>query len=172
INVTLLFSAEQYLAAADAYMKGIERRIKAGRDAKIASVASLFVSRWDKAVMGKVPDALRNKLGIAIGARTYKAYRDLLASQRWQTLAAAGARAQRLLFASTGTKDPSAADTLYIEALAAPDTINTIPEKTLLAFAEHGNVKNVLPADEGYAEAVIAEFTREGVNDEIVAADL
>ena len=140
INVTLLFSREQYLAAADAYMKGIERRIKAGLDPKIASVASVFISRWDKAVMGKTPEALRDKLGIAIARRTYKAYRDLLASRRWQKLAAAGARPQRLLFASTGTKDPKASDVLYIQALAAPDTINTMPEETLQAFAQHGNV--------------------------------
>jgi transaldolase len=172
INVTLLFSREQYLAAADAYMKGIERRIKAGRDAKIASVASLFVSRWDKAVMGKVPDALRNKLGIAIAARSYKAYRDLLASQRWQTLAAAGARAQRLLFASTGTKDPSASDTLYVTALAAPDTINTMPEETLMAFADHGKVGQPLPPDGGDAEAILAQIAQAGIDIDKLAAQL
>ena len=140
INVTLLFSREHYLGAADAYMKGIERRIQAGRDPKVGSVASVFISRWDKAVMGKTPEALRDKLGIAIAKRTYKAYRDLLASPRWQKLAAAGARPQRLLFASTGTKDPKASDILYIQSLAAPDTINTMPEETLQAFAEHGSV--------------------------------
>jgi len=172
VNVTLLFSREQYVAAADAYMRGIERRIAAGRDPKVASVASIFVSRWDVAVKDKVQEAFRNRLGIAIAMRTYKSYRDLLASARWQKLAASGARAQRLLWASTGTKDPLAPDTLYIEALAAPDTINTIPEKTLLAFAEHGKVTTVLPADEGYAEAVIAEFTREGIDDEALAAVL
>jgi transaldolase len=172
INVTLLFSREHYVAAAAAYMRGIERRIAAGRDPRVASVASIFVSRWDVAVKDRVQEEFHNRLGIAIAMRTYKAYRDLLASQRWQKLAAAGARPQRLLWASTGTKDPAAAPTLYIDALAAPDTINTMPEKTLLAFAEHGNVKNVLPVDEGYAEAVVAEFTREGVDDEALAADL
>jgi transaldolase len=135
-------------------------------------VASIFVSRWDVAVKDRVQGEFRNRLGIAIAMRTYKAYRDLLASKRWQKLAASGARPQRLLWASTGTKDPAAPDTLYIEALAAPDTINTIPEKTLLAFAEHGKLKNVLPVDEGYAEAVLAEFAREGVDDEALAADL
>jgi transaldolase len=172
VNVTLLFSREQYIAAAEAYMRGIERRIGAGLDPKIASVASIFVSRWDAAVKDRVPEELRNRLGIAVAMRTYKAYRDLLASKRWQRLAGSGARPQRLLWASTGSKDPAAPDTLYIEALAAPDTINTIPEKTLLAFAEHGKVKNVLPVDEGYAEAVLAEFTREGVDDEVLAAEL
>ena len=172
VNVTLLFSREHYLAAAEAYMRGIERRIAAGRDPKVASVASIFVSRWDAAVRDKVSSGFHNRLGIAMAMRTYKAYRDLLASPRWRQLAAAGAQPQRLLWASTGTKDPAAADTLYIEALAAPDTINTIPEKTLLAFADHGKVNKVLPLDEGYAEAVIAEFTREGINDEILGADL
>ena len=176
INVTLLFSREHYLAAAEAYMRGIERRIAAGLDPKISSVASIFVSRWDVAVKDKVQGEFRNnRLGIAIAMRTYKAYRDLLASKRWQKLAASGARPQRLLWASTGTKDPAASETLYVEALAAPDTVNTIPEKTLLAFAEHGKIKNVLPVDEGSAEtveAVIAEFTREGVNDEALAAEL
>ena len=135
VNVTLLFSREHYIAAAEAYMRGLERRIAAGRDPRVASVASIFVSRWDVAVKDKVPDALRNRLGIAIAMRTYKAYRDLLASKRWQSLAAAGARPQRLLWASTGTKDPAAPDCLYVEALAAPDTINTMPDKTLLATA-------------------------------------
>jgi transaldolase len=172
VNVTLLFSREQYVAAAEAYMRGIERRIAAGSDPKVASVASIFVSRWDVAVKDKVQDELRNRLGIAIAMRTHKAYRDLLASKRWQNLAGSGAQPQRLLWASTGTKDPAASDTLYIEALAAPDTINTMPEKTLLGFAEHGNVKNVLPVDEGYAEAVLAEFAREGVDVEALAAGL
>jgi transaldolase len=172
VNVTLLFSREHYIAAAEAYMRGIERRIAAGLDPKVGSVASIFVSRWDVAIKDKVSAGFRNRLGIAIAMRTYKAYRDLLASKRWQKLAASGARPQRLLWASTGTKDPTAADTLYIEALAAPDTINTIPEKTLLAFADHGKVKDVLPVDEGYAETVLAELTREGVNDEALAADL
>jgi transaldolase len=172
INVTLLFSREQYIAAAEAYMRGIERRITAGFDPKVACVASIFVSRWDVAVKDKVQDKFRNRLGIAIALRTYKAYRDLLASKRWQKLAGSGARPQRLLWASTGTKDPAASDTLYIEALAAPDTVNTMPEKTLLAFAERGKVSDVLPVDEGYAEVVLAEFTREGINDEALAADL
>ena len=172
VNVTLLFSREHYIAAAEAYMRGIERRIAAGLDPKVASVASIFVSRWDVAIKDKVSDGFRNRLGIAIAMRTYKAYRDLLASPRWQKLAAAGARPQRLLWASTGTKDPAASDILYIQALAAPDTINTMPEQTLLAFAEHGKINDILPVDEGYAEAVLAEFTREGINDEALAADL
>jgi transaldolase len=172
VNVTLLFSREQYLAAAEAYLRGIERRVAAGLDPKVASVASIFVSRWDVAVKDKVRQELRNGLGIAIAMRTYKAYRDLLASKRWQKLAGAGARPQRLLWASTGSKDPAAPDTLYVEALAAPDTVNTIPEKTLLAFADHGKVKDVLPVDGGYAEAILAEFTREGIDDEALAAEL
>ncbi len=141
INVTLLFSREQYVAAAEAYLRGIERRIDAKRDPQVASVASLFVSRWDKAVGDKAPPELRNRLGIAIGGRTYRAYRELLASPRWRALAAAGARPQRLLWASTGTKDPKASDTLYVEALAAPDTVDTVPEKTLRAFAQHGEIR-------------------------------
>jgi transaldolase len=172
VNVTLLFSSQQYIAAAEAYMLGIERRISAGLYPKVASVASIFVSRWDVAVKDAVQGEFSNRLGIAIAMRTYKAYRDLLASPRWQRLASDGARSQRLLWASTGWKDPTVSDTLYVEALAAPDTINTLPEKTLLAFAAHGEVKNLLPVDEGYAEAVIAEFTREGINDELLAADL
>ena len=164
INVTLLFSREHYLAAADAYLRGIERRIAAGLDPKVASVASVFISRWDKAVQGKVPGALRGRLGIAVAKRTYKAYRDVLASPRWQRLAAAGARPQRLLWASTGMKDPEASDVLYIEALAAPDTIDTMPEATLLAFAEHGKVGDLLPPDGGDAEAELARFAAEGVD--------
>ncbi len=172
VNVTLLFSREHYIAAAEAYMRGLERRIAAGHTPDVACVASIFISRWDVAVTDTVPGEFQNRLGIAIAMRTYKAYRDLLASPRWQKLAADGAQPQRVLWASTGTKDPAVSDTLYIEALAAPDTINTMPEKTLLAFADHGKVKDVLPPDEGYAEAVIAEFTREGINDETLAADL
>ena len=171
INVTLLFSPEQYIASAEAYMRGIERRIAAGLEPKVDSVASLFVSRWDVAVKDSVPKALRNRLGIAIAKRTYKAYRDLLASPRWRKLAAVGARPQRLLWASTGTKDPDTSDTLYIEALAAPDTINTIPEKTLHAFADHGQVKGILPVDGGDAEIVLTEFTQIGV-DHASLADL
>ena len=170
VNVTLLFSREQYIAAAEAYMRGIERRIAAGRDPGVASVASIFVSRWDVAIKDKVQDEFRNRLGIAIAMRTYKAYRDLLASPRWRKLADAGARPQRLLWASTGTKDPAAPDTLYIEALAAPDTIDTIPEKTLLAFADHGTAKSELPADGGDAEEVLAAFARAGV-DQVALAD-
>jgi transaldolase len=172
VNVTLLFSREQYLAAAEAYLRGIERRLAAGLDLNVSSVASLFVSRWDVAVRDDVAPVFQNRLGIAIAMRTYKAYRDLLASRRWRRLAQAGARPQRLLWASTGTKDPAAPDTLYVQALAAPDTINTIPEKTLQAFANHGKVGAMLPADGGYAEAVLEEFRREGVDDEGLAARL
>jgi transaldolase len=172
VNVTLLFSREHYVAAAEAYMRGIERRIEAALNPDVGSVASLFISRWDKAVMEKVPEELQNCLGIAIAKRTYKAYRDLLASPRWQKLASAGARPQRLLWASTGTKDPEASDTLYIEALAAPQTINTMPEKTLLAFAEHGEVKGVLPADGGDAEKMLARFAKVGVDNAALAAQL
>ena len=172
INVTLLFSREQYLASAEAYLRGIERRIAAGLDPRVASVASLFVSRWDKAVSERVPATLRNRLGIAIVGRTYRAYRDLLAAQPWRRLAAAGARPQRLLWASTGTKDPNAPDTLYVEALAAPDTIDTIPEKTLRAFAEHGELKGVMAEDGGDAEAVLARFTQAGIDLDALAQDL
>lgn len=170
VNVTLLFSREHYIAAAEAYMRGIDRRIDAGLDPKVASVASIFVSRWDVAIKDKVPEVLRNRLGIAIAQRTYKAYCELLASSRWSKLADVGARPQRLLWASTGTKDPDASDTLYLEALAAPNTINTMPEKTLLALAEHGVIKNALPQDGGNAEAIIAEFVCVGVDDATLAA--
>ncbi|MGB5450680.1 MAG: transaldolase [Sedimenticolaceae bacterium] len=172
VNVTLLFSREHYFAAAEAYMRGIERRLAAGLDPAVGSVTSIFVSRWDVAIKEKVPAALRNRLGIAIAKRTYKAYCELLKSKRWQTLAAAGARPQRLLWASTGTKDPDAPDTLYIEALAAPDTINTMPEKTLLAFAEHGQIHSALPTDGGDAEAMLAELAQTGVDDGALAAQL
>jgi len=172
VNVTLLFSSGQYIAAAEAYLRGIERRIAAGLDPKVRSVASMFVSRWDKAVMGKVPKDLQNRLGIAIAKRTYKAYRDFLASPRWQKAAAAGAQPQRLLWASTGTKDPDASDVLYITALGAPDTINTIPEKTLLAFANHGAPGEPLPLDGGDAEKVIAAFAKAGIDDDELAVDL
>jgi len=172
VNVTLLFSSEHYIAAAEAYMRGIERRIAAGRDARIASVASLFVSRWDAAVKDKVAAELRNRLGIAISKRTYKTYRELIASARWQSLQAAGARPQRLLWASTGTKDPAASETLYIDALAAPETINTIPEKTLLAFARQGQINSVLPADAGDTEQLLEKFSNAGVDVEALAADL
>lgn len=164
VNVTLLFSREQYLAAAEAYLRGVERRIAAGLDPRVASVASLFVSRWDVAVKDAVPAALRNCLGIAIAKRAFKAYRELLVSPRCCKLFAGGARPQRLLWASTGTKDPDASDTLYVEALAAPDTINTLPDKTLLAFADHGKLRGELPVDGGDAEATLAEFARAGVD--------
>ena len=172
VNVTLLFSREQYIAAAEAYMRGIERRIEAGLGPEVGSVASLFISRWDKAVMGKVPEELQNCLGIAIAKRTYKAYQDLLASPRWQKLARAGAQPQRLLWASTGTKDPKASDVLYIEALAAPSTINTMPEETLLAFADHGKVNDVLPVDGGDAEEILVRFAQVGVDNAALAAEL
>jgi transaldolase len=172
INVTLLFSRDQYLAAAEAYLRGIERRIAAGRDPKVRSVASLFVSRWDVAVKDKVAPPLHNRLGIAVAQRTYRAYRDLLGSARWQTLAKAGAYPQRLLWASTGTKDPDASDTLYLDALAAPDTINTIPEVTLKAFADHGKVAAPMPRDGGSAEAVLGEFERARVDVSALAQQL
>ena len=172
VNVTLLFSREHVLAAAEAYMRGIERRLAAGLDPNVASVLSLFVSRWDVAVKQEISSPFHNRLGIAIAMRTYAAHCELLASARWKHLAAAGARPQRLLWASTGTKDSKAPDTLYVQALAAPGTINTLPEKTLLAFADHGQVERVLPADGGYAEAVIEEFVREGVDDAALAARL
>jgi transaldolase len=172
VNVTLLFSTGHYLGAAEAYLRGIERRIAAGLDPVVRSVASMFISRWDKAVMEKVPKELRDRLGIAIAKRTYKAYRELLASARWRKLGRAGAQPQRLLWASTGTKDPHASDVLYIKALAAPDTINTIPDKTLLAFADHGALGDVLPEDGGDAEKVIAEFAKAGVDDDKLAAEL
>ena len=172
VNVTLLFSQEQYIAAVEAYMRGIERRIEAGLGPKVGSAASLFISRWDKAVMGKVPEELQNRLGIAIAKRTYKAYRDLLASSRWQKLAGAGAQPQRLLLASTGTKDPKASDVLYIEALAAPGTVNTMPEETLLAFADHGKVNDVLPVDGGDAEEILARFVHAGVDHAALGAEL
>ncbi|MGO4885496.1 MAG: transaldolase [Bryobacteraceae bacterium] len=172
VNVTLLFSPGHYIAAAEAYIRGIERRIAAGLDPKVRSVASMFISRWDKAVMGKVPKRLQDRLGIAIAKRTYKAYRDLLASSRWQKAARASAPPQRLLWASTGTKDPKASDVLYITALGAPDTINTMPEETLLAFADHGALGELLPEDGGDAESVIAAFAKAGVDHEQLAADL
>ena len=172
INVTLLFSREQYLAAADAFLRGIERRIDAGLKPVVASVASVFISRWDAAVKGKVPETLSNQLGIAIAKRTYKAYRELLASPRWQRAFNFGARPQRLLFASTGTKDPRASDILYIKALAAPFTVNTMPEGTLKALAEHGEIGELLPADGGDGEKVLAEFAKAGIDIDALAARL
>ena len=172
INVTLLFSCEQYLAAAEAYLRGIERRIEASLDPHVASVASLFVSRWDVAVKDAVPADLRNTLGIAISGRTYRAYRELLDSARWRKLASAGAQPQRLLWASTGTKDPDASETLYLEALAAPNTINTIPEKTLRAFSEKGTLKGTMAADGGNAEAQLARFAKAGIDIDALAIRL
>jgi len=164
INVTLLFSREHYLAAAGAYLKGVERRIAAGLPANVGSVASVFISRWDVAANPKVPENLRDKLGIAIAQRTYKAYRDLLATPRWQNIVKAGYIPQRLLLASTGTKDPKASDILYIKALAAPDTVNTMPEGTLKAFADHGVVDGVMPPDGGDCEQVLRQFASAGVD--------
>jgi transaldolase len=172
INVTLLFSREQYLAAAEAFLRGIERRIDAGLSPAVGSVASVFVSRWDSAVMGKVPDSLRDQLGIAIAKRTYQAYRTLLASPRWQRVFNAGARPQRLLWASTGTKDPKASDVLYIKALAAPFTVNTMPEGTLKALADHGAIDTILPADGGDCEEVLGQFAKAGIDVNELAAQL
>ncbi|MCK9685549.1 transaldolase [Scleromatobacter humisilvae] len=172
INVTLLFSREQYLAAAEAYMKGIERRLNDGKSPVVESVASLFVSRWDTGVKDAVSAEYQNKLGIAIAMRTYKAYRDLLASERWKKLAAAGAHPQRLLWASTGTKDPKAPETLYVEALAAPDTVDTMPEKTLRAFAKDGKVGTPMPVDGGHAEQTLDEIRRQGVDIDALALKL
>ena len=169
VNVTLLFSREQYVASAEAYLRGVERRIAAGLNPAVASVASLFVSRWDVAVAGKVPAELTNRLGIAIAQRAYKAYRELLASPRLQRAANDGARAQRLLWASTGTKDPKAPDTLYVKALAAPFTINTMPEGTLKAVAEHGEIGQVMAADGGDCETVLAGFAKAGIDIDTLA---
>jgi len=172
VNVTLLFSCDQYLAAAHAYMRGLERRLAMGLDLKVGSVASLFVSRWDVAADKANLSPFRNRLGIAIATRAYMAYRELLLSERWKKLQAAGAVPQRLLWASTGTKDPVAPDTLYVEALAAEGTIDTIPEQTLLAFADHGNVSGTLLAKTSYAEEIIATFRHGGLDDEQLAAKL
>jgi transaldolase len=172
INVTLLFSREQYLAAADAYMKGIERRIEAGLSPDVPSVASIFMSRWDVAVTGEVPDELHNRLGLAIGFRAYCAYREVLDSQRVQRLMNEGARPQRLLWASTGTKDPEASDVLYIEGFASPFTVNTMPEPTLHAFADHGEVGELVPADGGDCEEVLAEFAKVGIDVDALAERL
>jgi transaldolase len=164
VNVTLLFSREQYVAAAEAYLRGVERRIEAGLNPAVASVASLFVSRWDVAIAGKVPTELTNRLGIAVAQRTYKAYLELLTSPRFQRAANAGAPAQRLLWASTGTKDPKAPDILYVKALAAPFTVNTMPEGTLKAFAQHGEVGAMLPPDGGDCEKVLAAYAKAGID--------
>jgi transaldolase len=172
VNVTLLFSREHYVAAAEAFMRGIERRIAAGLKADIGSVGSVFVSRWDAAVAGRVPDALKNQLGIAIAKRTYKAARALLDSPRWQRAYNAGARPQRPLWASTGTKDPKASDMLYVKALAAPFTVNTMPEGTLKALADHGELGEILSADGGNCEEVLAQFAKAGVDVDALAAQL
>jgi transaldolase len=172
VNVTLLFSREHYVAAAEAYLRGIERRIEAGLKPDIASVASLFISRWDGAVKDKVPEALKNRLGVAIGQRAYKAYCDLMAAPRWQRIFNAGARPQRLLMASTGTKDPKASDILYVKELAAPLTVDTMPEGTLKAFADHGEVGAPISPNGGDCEAVLAQFAKAGINVEALAAKL
>jgi len=172
VNVTLLFSREHYVAAAEAWLRGIERRIEAGLNPDVGSVASLFISRWDVAVTDKAPEALRAKLGIAIAGRTYKAFRDLLGSARWLRAINAGARPQRLLWGSTGTKDPDASDILYVKALAAPFTVNTMPEGTLKALADHGDLGDILPADGGDAEEVLAQFGKAGIDIDALAARL
>ena len=172
VNVTLLFSREDYVAAAEAYLRGIERRIAAGLNPDVGSVASVFVSRWDAAVMDKVPDALRDRLGIAIAKRTYKASNALLGSPRWLRVYNAGGRPQRLLWASTGTKDPKASDVLYVKALAAPLTVNTMPEETLKALADHGELGAILPTDGGDCEKVLAEFAKVGVDIDTLATRL
>jgi transaldolase len=172
INVTLLMSTDQTIAAAEAYLKGIERRIEDGLDPDVPSVLSLFISRWDVAVHDQVPDEIKNTLGIAVGKATYAAWRELFDSDRWNALAGKGARLQRLLFASTGTKDPEASDTLYIEAFAAPDTINTMPDKTLKAFADHGKLGEPLPADGGDAEEVFQAYREQGIDTDALALKL
>ena len=172
VNVTLLFSREHYVAAAEAFLRGIERRIDAGLKPDVGSVASVFISRWDAAVASKVPATLTNKLGIAIANRTYKAARDLLGSPRWQRIYNAGSRPQRLLWASTGTKDPKASDVLYIKALAAPFTVNTMPEGTLKALADHGELSEIMSADGGACEAVLDQFAKAGIDVYTLAAKL
>jgi transaldolase len=172
VNVTLLFSREHYLAAAEAFLRGIERRIDAGLKPGVGSVASMFVSRWDAAVKGKVPAEITNRLGIAIAERTYKACRSLLSSPRWQRVYNAGAYPQRLLWASTGTKDPTASDILYIKALAAPFTVNTMPEATLKALAAHNELGSILPADGGDSEEVLAQFGKAGIDVDALASQL
>jgi transaldolase len=172
INVTLLFSLEQSVAAAEAYLRGVERRIEAGLDPAVASVASLFVSRWDVAIAGKIPAELSNRLGIAIAQRCYKAYLELLTSPRFLRAANAGARPQRLLWASTGTKDPKASDILYVKALAAPFTVNTMPEGTLKAFAQHGETGPTLAPDGGDCEEVLAAFAKAGIDIDVLAKRL
>ena len=172
VNVTLLFDADQYRAAADAYMKGIERRLEAGQPLQVGCVASVFMSRWDKAVADVVPAELRNKLALAVGLDVYRAYREVLDSERWQRLEGEGARPQRLLWASTSTKDPTAPHTLFVTGLASPNTINTMPDETLEAFHDHGTLDGVLPADGGDADAQLAAFEAAGVDVKALAAKL
>jgi transaldolase len=172
VNITLLFSRGQYLTSADAYMRGIERRIDAGLDPNVSSVASVFISRWDAAVIGHVPEQLRGRLGLAVGLKTYQAYQRLMNSDRWQRLANAGARVQRLLWASTSTKDPNSPDTMYIDGLRAPHTINTMPESTLRAFEDHGRVGDPIAADGGDADATLAQFASAGIDVDALAATL
>jgi transaldolase len=172
VNVTLLFSREHYLAAADAYRRGIERRIAAGLDPRVTSVASVFISRWDVAVAGKVPAELNNRLGVAVAGRTFRAYLEALTQPHWLRVFNAGARPQRLLWASTGTKDPKVPDTFYVRSLAAPFTINTMPEATLKALADHGELGATLPADGGDCEPVLAQFARAGIDVDALAARL
>jgi transaldolase len=172
VNVTLLFSPAQYLAAAQAYLRGIERRIDAGLNPNVASVASVFISRWDVAVARKVPARLGNTLGIAMGCDAYRAYLRFLASPRWRRACNAGARPQRLLFASTGTKDPNASDILYVKGLNAPFTINTVPEGTLKAFADHGELGSDWSADSAAAEGMATEFEEAGINLDLLAGRL
>jgi transaldolase len=172
VNVTLLFSREQYLAAAEAYLRGIERRIAAGLNPQVGSVASIFISRWDVAVASSVPEALINRLGIAVAGRIYKSYVDLAANARWRRAYNAGARPQRLLWASTGTKDPHASDTLYIQALASPFTVNTMPEETLISLADHGEIGAIMAANGGDCEEILGRFAKAGVTVDSLAARL
>jgi transaldolase len=172
VNVTLLFSPAHYLAQAEAYTRAIERRVDAGLPAFIASVASVFVSRWDGAVADRVPADLRNRLGLAVGMKAYAEYRAFFATDRWQRLFNVGARPQRLLFASTGTKDPSASDVLYVAGLAAPHTVNTMPEETLLAYADHGSFEHLLSADPAAADALLARFAAAGVDIDALGDEL
>ena len=172
VNVTLLFNDDQYIAAAEAFMRGVERRIDARLKPEVGSVASIFVSRWDVAVAGKVPQTLDNQLGIAVAKRTYKAYLGLLSSPRWMRAYNAGARPQRLLWASTGTKDPTASDVLYVKALAAPFTVNTMPESTLKALAEHGAIGATMPTDGGDSEEVLARFAAAKIDVQALSAQL
>ena len=172
INVTLLFSDQQYVAAAEAFLRGIERRLDAGLDPQVDSVASVFISRWDTAVAKTAPPELHNQLGIAMAKRTYKAYRTLLSSSRWQRVFNDGARPQRLLWASTGTKDPNASDVLYVRTLAAPFTVNTMPEGTLKALADHGTIGGLMPADGGDSEEVLSRFANAGIDVDTLAGQL